>query len=232
MYDFILDPLGDVILLLENAHVPPDLMNRDSTSNLMDRDSDIGLQELWKEEDPSAANKERRATDEALAKPHSVVTFLVSSRHLILASPVLKATLTGEWKEANHWKTDHFREIHTDGWDVRALDIVLRIIHHKWSEVPRSLSVELLSKLAIIVDYYQMQEIGQLIDIIWLSHLRREIPTSYKRELILWLCVSTVFRDAEAFRDATEVVIKECPKDLEAQDLPIPTNVIGQFQLG
>lgn len=208
-YDHILDPLGDVIFTLESPNAPfavwP-VVNSDKSY-------------------PSAA--ELVATESVLS--HEPVTFLVSSRHLILASLVLKAALTGGWKESVARETDGLLEISTEGWDVEAMAIIMSILHHKWSQVPQEVDLELLAKIAIVVDYYQIYEVVQLIGKIWVERLRTALPDSYRRELILWLCISSVFRDNEVFRHVTRVAIRHCPRDLETLQLPIPSAIVGRF---
>ncbi|KAK3934812.1 hypothetical protein QBC46DRAFT_273059 [Diplogelasinospora grovesii] len=201
MYDHILDPLGDVILTLKNPNAPFATWHRPV------------------------------ATEERSVVIHEPITFLVSSRHLILASPVLKAALTGGWNESIARETDGPREISTEGWDVQAMIIIMNIVHHKWSQVPREVDLELLAKIAVVVDYYQTYEMGQFMGTLWVERLRTPLPDSYGREIMLWLCISSVFRDAEVFRHATKVVIRQCPRDLETLELPIPSAVVGKFPL-
>ncbi|KAK0744810.1 hypothetical protein B0T21DRAFT_358445 [Apiosordaria backusii] len=203
MYNHILDPSGDVIFTLEKPNAPFAIWNGISNN--------------------SNPSKEQPAVI------HKPVTFLVSSRHLSLASPMLEVALTGGWKETIARETDSLHEISTEGWDVQAMVITMSIIHHKWSQVPQKVDLELLAKIAVIVDYYQMYETVQLIGMLWVERLRARPPDSYGRELMLWMCVSLVLRDNGVFRHSTKVAIRHCPGDLETLELPISSAVVGKF---
>ncbi|KAK3350227.1 hypothetical protein B0T25DRAFT_505640 [Lasiosphaeria hispida] len=166
----------------------------------------------------------------ALVTADDSVTFLVSSRHLILASPVLKAALTGGWKEGITSDASHIRGISSSEWDVEAMTILMSIIHHRWSQVPRVVDLELLGKIAIVVDYYQINETVQLMGELWIERLlQKPLPDSYGRELLLWMCVSSVYKDHAIFKHATEVAIWHCPRDVETLQLPIPLAAIARI---
>ena len=209
MYDYTLDPSGDAVLILENPNAPFAVWH--GASGDKRRPSRAGLVPI--EEQPAAI--------------HEPVTFLVSSRHLILASPVLKAALAGGWKESAPRETDNLREVRTEGWDVQAMVIFMSIIHHKWSQVPRDVDLELLAKIAVVADYYQTYEMVQLIGALWVESLRTSLPDVYGRKLVLWICISSMFRHHEAFRHATKIAVRDCPGDFETLELPIPSAVVG-----
>jgi hypothetical protein len=57
------------------------------------------------------------------------VRIQVSAKHLMLASPVFKKALTGKWKEGSTFVGTGSVEITTEGWDVEAFLILLRILH-------------------------------------------------------------------------------------------------------
>jgi hypothetical protein len=89
------------------------------------------------------------------------VTFRLSSRHLALASPVFKSALTGGWKESV--KTEGELQISSQGWDVTALSIFLNAIHCQYRQVPRALELEMLAKVAVIVDYYAAHQALEIL---------------------------------------------------------------------
>ncbi|CAJ2508725.1 Uu.00g137510.m01.CDS01 [Anthostomella pinea] len=49
--------------------------------------------------------------------------------------------------------SDHF--ICAEDWDANALSILMYVIHGRHRGVPRSASLELLTKIAVLVDYYK-----------------------------------------------------------------------------
>lgn len=213
MYDHVFDPLGDVVFELENPDAPFAVWPRKETCPA----------------EPSSTDEQPVATEEGAVERHEPITLLVSSRHLILASPVLKAALTGGWSESFVRETESPREIRAEGWDVKAIVIIMSILHHRWSKVPLEVDVEQLAKIAVVVDYYQMHEIGQFMGARWIQGLRKTLPVSYGRNSMLWLCIACVFQDAEAFRQATRVAIRQCPGDMETLELPIPPAVVGKL---
>jgi hypothetical protein len=188
-----LDPLGDVTLTLKKPNAPFAVWRGAGTGS------------------PSPATAEG-------ATIHGPVTFLVSSRHLALASPVFSTAL----------KMGGPRDISIRGWDAEAMAIVMSIIHHKGPQIPSKVGLELLGRIATVVDHYQMHEAVQQIGASWVRRLRTPLPNSYGRDLILWLYIALVFRDDDIFRHATKVAIRHCPGDMETLQLPIPSTVIGK----
>jgi hypothetical protein len=229
MYDHVLDPLGDVVLKLEKPNAPFAVWQRSTPPPGPPLAAEPAATAATGAAPATA--EPPVATGEGPAVAHKPVTFLVSSRHLILASPVLKAALTGGWSESTAPETDGPREIRTEGWDVEAMVVVMSIIHHKWPDVPLEVDLEQLAKIAVVVDYYRTHEIGHFMGALWIKRLRKTFSFSYGRNIALCLCISSVFRDAEIFRHATKVAIKQCPslRDLETLELPIPPPVIGKF---
>ncbi|KAG5928900.1 hypothetical protein E4U53_002560 [Claviceps sorghi] len=87
-----------------------------------------------------------------LVMDNQPVCFKLSSKHLILASPVFRAMLCGGWKESiTPSKTDRdkennprdqnaaLREITATEWDKRALLLLLKILHGRHQHVPLQL---------------------------------------------------------------------------------------------
>jgi len=97
------------------------------------------------------------------------ITFRLSSRHLILVSPFFKAALEGGWKEGSAINGEF--QIDAEDWDVVALALVLNIIHGHHRRVPKQLPIELLTKVAAVVDYYQTHEIMRHWSMVWLEAL-------------------------------------------------------------
>ena len=154
------------------------------------------------------------------------VKFRVSSKHLQLASPVFKAALKGPWIEGTVTKRG-CQEISTSDWDVEAFRIVLNVIHGCNRDVPHLITLEMLCKVAVLVDYYQCHEAFNFSSFVWVNSLRGSFSETYGRDLILWLCISCVFHDNTIFKAATKISIGESPENIRALGLPIPQRVIG-----
>ncbi|KAH7114094.1 hypothetical protein EDB81DRAFT_824085 [Dactylonectria macrodidyma] len=148
------------------------------------------------------------------------IRFQVSSRHLTLASPIFRAMLDGPWKEGTASK-ESLRSIMANTWDVDALLIVLNIIHGHHRKVPKSLSLEMLTKVSTIVDYYNCHEIVEIFADRWLNGMARAPPDYYGRDSTLFLCVAWVFRWSGHVKAMTELALRHGEGPIETPDLPI-----------
>ncbi|KAF5634262.1 hypothetical protein F52700_5984 [Fusarium sp. NRRL 52700] len=135
------------------------------------------------------------------------VRMLVSGKHLELASPIFKTMVTGPFAEGKA-DSSGFHLITASDWDPEAFKIVLTIMHGYNRDVPRSLNLEMLVKVAMIVNYYVCLESVELYTEIWLDALRSELPKVYGRECILCL-----------------------QKLIEAEDFPIPADILEEIDI-
>ena len=163
------------------------------------------------------------------------IHYLVSSRHLTLASPWFMRALKSETStEAVKDPSDGRYHISARDWDEEAFLILLSIFHIRTRQVPATVSLELLAKIAVLVDYYELAgaEVMEREVSGWIAHVRRDpIPSSYDRDLMLWICVSQVFSMSEEFEQATAVAIRESRGHLQTLDLPIHDAVTGMLSI-
>jgi hypothetical protein len=154
------------------------------------------------------------------------IHYLVSSRHLMLASPWFRRTLTREgFIEALKDPSDGRYHIPASDWDEEALLILLNIFHVRTRQVPATVSLEMLAKIAVLVDYYELGN-AEVIDRDtrdWIADVRSSvaIPSSYCRDLMLWICISRVFHMSEEFEKATAVAIRGSEGWIQTLDLSI-----------
>jgi hypothetical protein len=158
--------------------------------------------------------------------------FLVSSSHLRLASSYFKKALNENWKEGN--KIDAEGRINFDilDCDPEALQIWLNVIHGRWLGIPRVISLEMLAKIAVLVDYYDCIESVGLISEVWVSHLEDPHEDIELREVTLWIFVSWKLRLLQQFKKSTSIAIKRSTKLLCDLGLPIPYRILGVFAQG
>ncbi|KAF5661807.1 hypothetical protein FHETE_8271 [Fusarium heterosporum] len=158
------------------------------------------------------------------------IRMLVSRKHLELASFYFEKMFSGPFTEG---KADHsgLRRVTATDWDPEAFNIVLTIIHGYHRDVPGSLGLEMLAKLAIIVDYYECHESTELHVDIWLERLKSEVPTVYGRDCILYMLVSWVFSQPDVFAKMTRLALRHSGKLIEAEDLPIPLDLLEQIDI-
>ncbi|KAF5622109.1 uncharacterized protein FTJAE_11076 [Fusarium tjaetaba] len=155
---------------------------------------------------------------------------LVSGKHLELASSVFKKMLTGPFAEGKA-DVSGFRLIKTSDWDPEAFKITLTIIHGYNRDVPRSLSLEMLVKVAMIINYYDCLESVEPYTDIWLEALRSELPTVYGRECILCLFISWAFAKPVGFQNMTELALRHSQKLIEVEDFPIPAKILEAIDI-
>lgn len=65
--------------------------------------------------------------------------------------------LKGNWQESK-LQPHHEYNVEAEDWDFEALFVLMNIIHGRNSKVPLGVDIELLSKIAVLVEYYQCYE--------------------------------------------------------------------------
>lgn len=181
-------------------------------------------------EDVGMANPQTQPAD----PEEEIVHYHVSSRHLTLASPWFKRTLTSSSsQEAVRDSTDGRFHVDASDWDEEAFLILLNIFHLRKRQIPKIMSVEMLAKIAVLVDYYELEKAEAIEDYVdtWTYHVRRNypVPTSYGRDLVLWMCISAVFDLSTEFKEATAVAIRESTGSVQTLSLPIPLSATRRF---
>ncbi|KAK3311921.1 hypothetical protein B0H66DRAFT_539033 [Apodospora peruviana] len=152
------------------------------------------------------------------------VTFLVVAQNLIQTSCVFKAALTGPWKEGVVTE-DGVKNLEAEGWDSEAMRIVLSAIHHRTKDIPRRVTLEMLCKIAVLVDYYELHDSLFFFLHLWINDLQSPLPKVHGRDLILWICITSIFTSATIHEAVTSVAISHCPGEFRTLDLPIPGRV-------
>ncbi|KAJ4196199.1 hypothetical protein NW759_016417 [Fusarium solani] len=132
---------------------------------------------------------------------------LVSSSHLTQASPVFRKMLKGSFAEAVT-NSQGLYCITAIGWDPEALVIVLDIMHGHNRNVPRQLTLEMMAKVAAIVDYYDCLEIVEVFAGVWVDTLAESQPSTYGKDTILWLLVSWVFQRQNIFEKMAGLALR------------------------
>jgi hypothetical protein len=155
----------------------------------------------------------------------------VSSKHLILASPTFRSMLGPNFEEGQRLRIEGSTDIALGDDDPDAFEILLNIIHGLTRKVPRSVSLDMLTKLSVLVNYYQMHEVVELFSDTWIDNLAREgLPLSYCPEAFSWLLITWVFHKPLEFREVSRVIELGCDETLEDdfdESLPIPPPVLG-----
>lgn len=153
----------------------------------------------------------------------------VSSKHLTLASRRFKVMLSGNWLEARIVHPDGCRHVNMEGFDPTALKILMNILHGRTRKVPRSIELELLAKIAVLVDDLECYEEVEVFSDLWIRELEHSIPDELGRDLVLWILISVVFRQLRLFQITTRTAILWSTGPIESLGLPIPQTVIGKY---
>lgn len=105
---------------------------------------------------------------------------------------------------------------------------MLRAIHGQFYHIPRKLTVEMLAKVAVIADYYECKGALYIVTDIWINNLEESIPTTFSRDLILWLWIAWFFQLPSQFKQSTSIAMSRSNNRIDSLGLPISNNVIGK----
>jgi BTB/POZ domain len=169
-----------------------------------------------------------------LPKSQKEIHMLVSSKHLMLASPVFKAMLQhSNFKEGDTLRSSGKVKVELPDDDPAALRILLDIIHGRVRQVPRHVNLKIMTELSVLVDKYQMLEVVELYVEVWMSTLKSSVPMFFTADLLAWLSISWVFGLADIFKQISRIAMRGSTDLFGAHEshLPIPQPVFGKFQL-
>jgi len=159
------------------------------------------------------------------------VACVVSSGHMMLASAYFQKRFSGEYYDAVTLRNTGHVTISLDN-DPDTLAILLNIIHGRTRQVPRQVNLDLLSKLAVLVNYYGMLESVELFSDTWIENLKRDgMPKEYNEQVLPWLFIFWVFEKRRDFRDMARLVQRECDETLDelVGIIPLPPTMISKF---
>jgi hypothetical protein len=152
------------------------------------------------------------------------VWYYVSRRHLVSASPTLDRMLSGtDWQEGIRDENDGLHHVPAEDWDSEALLCVLQILHLRNGQVPRKISLEMLAKIAVLIDFYDCAEALESFTERLIEHMKvtAPVPSYFCRDLMLWMCIAWVLRLPQEFLQTTTVAIRRDDQELPTLGLPI-----------
>ncbi|KAK2030301.1 hypothetical protein LX32DRAFT_615728 [Colletotrichum zoysiae] len=176
-------------------------------------------------EQPSEAEQALLSHD-TNAHQESEIKFLLSSRHLILASRYYDKKVNGTWEEATPHPADGRYHLEASDWDPAALLILMNVIHGRTRSVPRRVDCEMLAKIAVLVDYYDCLEAVEVFSSMWIDALNDQLPSECSRELVLWLLIAHVFHQDDVFAKITKTAVLGGQGPMPTLELPIPSIVV------
>lgn len=220
-----IDPNGDTLLILRNPNVScaswgPDEAGNDALASSTDEETDATTSA---QADTSRTSScEPKLVDDCVSEEE--IHYRVSSRHLTLASERFEHMLAEEnWKEGKRNDDDGLYHVFAEDWDSEALLVLLDVLHHRNRRVPRTVSLGMLAKLAVLIDYYSCAEALESFTERWVKHLKETspIPSCVCRDLLLWMCIAWVLQLGDEFLQTTTVAIRRENEDLPTLGLPI-----------
>ncbi|KAM6476150.1 hypothetical protein HDV62DRAFT_257696 [Trichoderma sp. SZMC 28011] len=223
-----IDPSGDTLLILQNANAPfAVLPSSGPQAKQKASDSTPDDKTAGKAQDADSKPKEESSKPkDADSKP--TVQMRLSSKHLTLASKYFQKLTANNWKESKD-STPEFSYsyvINANDWDEKALLLLMNIIHGRTSKVPRYIDLELLAKMAVLVDYYQCHEVVAFFSQTWLSSIFIVIPRKGERDFMLRLVVCLVFSETFNFQLLTKTIIWGATGPIDSLGLPIKQDII------
>ncbi|KAG4027379.1 hypothetical protein MFRU_030g00160 [Monilinia fructicola] len=192
-------------------------------------------------EDGYIGNAERGREKEEREEELREIHMLVSSKHMVLVSPVFKAMLQwSNFKEGYAAKAHGKVEVPLPDDDPDAMRILVDIVHCHHKDVPRKVKLGLLTHLAVLVDKYQLHDAVQIYSDMWISHAKKRFPSSMAEDgveaCLQWLCISWVFEKHREFTSMTRIFQQESTQGLSsiisdsAWVIPIPSNVVEHIE--
>lgn len=158
--------------------------------------------------------------------PKTIHHFQVSSRRLSAASPVWAAALADSQRQHGHAR----HVIEAEGWNADAVSALLDIIHERTSHVHRTITLDLLTKVAVLVHHYKCHDSVRETVSVWFDVLSKSdrpktasTPPGSKEaqeEAIKELFVAWEFSKPELFARTAQWVIYTLDGAMETMGLP------------
>lgn len=222
------DPDGDTLLILHYPDAPFAVMDSVTIRRLTNSRNQLQLEFV------EQIRQELRSSKKSQSEPQvennkEEIRFQLSSKHLTLASEYFRKMMANDWKETTPAEGYSF-VVTAEEWDQKALLILMNIIHGRTTKVPLTISLEMLAKVSVLVDYYKCHEAVEFFAKTWISNLPEPIPSSYGKNLVLRLCISWIFSEADIFRLLTKTVLYQSGGHIPSLGLPIPKAVISKHR--
>lgn len=155
--------------------------------------------------------------------------YLVSKKHLMLASCRASKVLGGSFKEATPEEDGRFHWNIEPIFDPRAFQIVMQIIHGQTRDVPVTVDVGLLAQITTIVDDLECQNSVWFFAKGWLSQIRGKVPYGMCEDLMRWILISFVFEESALFKTVTGTALRYSTNIMHTFQLPIRSKILGKL---
>ncbi|EFW23228.1 hypothetical protein D8B26_006732 [Coccidioides posadasii str. Silveira] len=231
-----IDPDGDVLLLLRTAKQEDESSeDRESANDEPKAETPNERMETEKREtecsgDAKSADEKTKAESptESVESSDIDIRMRLSSKHLILASRYFQRMLGGDWKEGCILRDGRQLEVTEEGWKSGPFLILMNIIHGRTKKVPRTVTIDVLTEIASLVDYYECLEVVEIMAEIWTSKIT--IPHVTLKDIAQCIWLSYTFRWESKFKTWTKRAILTLEGPFYTQGLPIPDRILNEIQ--
>jgi hypothetical protein len=225
-----IDPDGDLLIILTPSTEPFAVWQDDTLTEDESMTEDTGstsFQNLANMAQGCEANQSEDDTGSD-SEPEKLC-LKVSSKHLCFTAPRFKKMMAGTWMEATTTYPDGLRHVDIEGFDAKAFEMVMHIIHGVNGKVPRRVTLDQLAKVAVIVDDLECHEAVEIFVVLWMQALESPTDLPYGRDLVLWIFVSSVFRLKNIFKSVSGTAIAYSKGPIQKLGLPLRDKVIGEY---
>lgn len=150
--------------------------------------------------------------------------FLVSSKHMKLASPYFQSLLSDSWPHGKALATKGTVRVAIKDCRPTILLLILNIIHGHTRKVPREVSFQQLADFSVATDFFQCHEVVEVFASMWIGLLKPSVPATWM-ENTKWIMIASVFKVDDVLKKTTEIAMKEGTGPFLTNDLPIPESV-------
>lgn len=161
--------------------------------------------------------------------PENEVHMLVSSKHLKVASPVFRAMFKPDFcREGELLKSRDIAEMDLPDDDPEPFEVLMNVLHGRVRQVPEQINLQMLAKLSILVDKYQILEPLEIYLRLWMPELNKEFPEQLGPDMLTWLNIAWVFKFRIRFETLIRMAIKQSRSKIEDElMLPLPEAILG-----
>lgn len=209
-----LDPNGDIVLALDR-----DAEYQDSRSQIR-LNASSGRYSIF-----IYRNDMKRAPE---------ISFRVSSEHLALASRVFRTMLFEGPPESEQLVPDGRLSHSIKMENISAFEMLLRIVHGRFKNVPHTINLETLTSVAVLVDEYEFHEATFFFCLTWVEHLKDSMPQRTGSDLLCWIFISWSLKRPVEFQNATRIAERESIGRVDENYetcFTIPNKIIGMLQI-
>lgn len=191
--------------------------------------AEVGALAVFKEPSDAASVGSVLVKKDTTSISHkNCVRMRVSSKHLALASSYFKRNLESGMSESHTLSSEGRMNFLMNDEDPEAMLIIINVTHGRTRQIPRCVDLDMLTKIAVLVDYLECHEVIEPFSDMWIDDLKGSIAVTYSKALIQWLCISLIFHKESQFTVMTRTAIRQSKGPIQTLSLPIRESVVDE----